>query len=121
MDMSSRASLDRRTSDAELKSPRNKPATSSFAFVSVASQFRDSLAVLMDTIGQTEPHYIRCVKPNDLKRPRDYVRKRVLHQLRSGGVLEAVRIAAAGFPTRIPLDEFFYRCVSLSLSVYFAM
>lgn len=32
-----------------------------------------------------------------------------LHQLRCGGVLEAVRIASAGFPNRLPLEQFYER------------
>lgn len=33
----------------------------------------------------------------------------MLHQLRSGGVLEAVRIAAAGFPNRMAYEDFYLR------------
>jgi myosin-5 len=37
--------------------------------VSLASQFRDQLGALMDTLNATSPHYIRCIKPNDHKQP----------------------------------------------------
>ena len=30
-------------------------------------QFRDSLNMLMETLFATNPHYIRCIKPNDQK------------------------------------------------------
>ena len=42
---------------------------SSFKFISVASQFKDSLAMLMDKISKTYPHYIRCIKPKYQKKP----------------------------------------------------
>lgn len=38
----------------------------------------------MDTLNQTEPHYIRCVKPNMLNKPGLFEAKNVLHQLRCG-------------------------------------
>ena len=42
----------------------------------------------------------RCIKPNPESRPGSLVPEYALEQLRAGGVLEAVRIASAGFPTR---------------------
>lgn len=44
----------------------------------------------------------RCIKPNPESRPGSLTPPYVLEQLRAGGVLEAVRIASAGFPTRKP-------------------
>lgn len=44
----------------------------------------------------------RCIKPNPESRPGKLAPEYVLEQLRAGGVLEAVRIASAGFPTRKP-------------------
>ena len=34
---------------------------------SVGIEFRNALAKLMNDLKQTEPHYIRCVKPNEKK------------------------------------------------------
>ncbi|KOM48843.1 hypothetical protein LR48_Vigan07g254700 [Vigna angularis] len=60
----------------------------------------------METLNSTEPHYIRCVKPNSLNRPQQFENASVIHQLRCGGVLEAVRISLAGYPTRRTYSEF---------------
>ncbi|MQM07606.1 hypothetical protein Taro_040447 [Colocasia esculenta] len=79
---------------------------SSYKFSSVASRFKQQLQALMETLNSTEPHYIRCVKPNSLNRPQKFENQSVLHQLRCGGVLEAVRISLAGYPTRRTYSEF---------------
>lgn len=75
----------------------------------VGSQFRDSLNLLMDTLNATTPHYVRCIKPNDTKTPFNYNPERAVQQLRACGVLETVRISAAGFPSRWYYDDFFQR------------
>ncbi|KAJ1442831.1 P-loop containing nucleoside triphosphate hydrolase [Sesbania bispinosa] len=79
---------------------------SSYKFSSVASRFKQQLQALMETLNTTEPHYIRCVKPNSLNRPQIFENASVIHQLRCGGVLEAVRISLAGYPTRRTYSEF---------------
>ncbi|PON39635.1 GPCR kinase [Trema orientale] len=79
---------------------------SSYKFSSVASRFKHQLQALMETLNSTEPHYIRCVKPNSLNQPQKFENLSILHQLRCGGVLEAVRISLAGYPTRKTYSEF---------------
>ncbi|TKY74852.1 Myosin-15 protein [Spatholobus suberectus] len=79
---------------------------SSYKFSSVASRFKQQLQALMETLNTTEPHYIRCVKPNSLNRPQKFENTSVIHQLRCGGVFEAVRISLAGYPTRRIYSEF---------------
>lgn len=66
----------------------------------VGSQFRDSLNLLMGTLNATTPHYVRCIKPNDDKKAFEYNPQRAVQQLRACGVLETIRISAAGFPSR---------------------
>ncbi|CAH1128149.1 unnamed protein product [Ceutorhynchus assimilis] len=76
---------------------------------SVGSQFRESLSALMTTLNATTPHYVRCIKPNDSKAGFDFNAKRAVQQLRACGVLETIRISAAGFPSRWDYLDFFYR------------
>uniref|UniRef100_A0AAQ5YNX9 Methyl-CpG binding domain protein 3b n=1 Tax=Amphiprion ocellaris TaxID=80972 RepID=A0AAQ5YNX9_AMPOC len=77
--------------------------------LTVGFQFRQSLQMLMDTLNSTTPHYVRCIKPNDLKEPFMFDPKRTVQQLRACGVLETIRISAAGYPTRWTYEEFFSR------------
>uniref|UniRef100_A0A4W5Q2V8 Methyl-CpG binding domain protein 3b n=1 Tax=Hucho hucho TaxID=62062 RepID=A0A4W5Q2V8_9TELE len=77
--------------------------------LTVGFQFRQSLQLLMDTLNSTTPHYVRCIKPNDLKEPFVFDPKRAVQQLRACGVLETIRISAAGYPSRWTYAEFFSR------------
>ncbi|CAM8976689.1 unnamed protein product [Rhodiola kirilowii] len=75
-------------------------------FSSIGTRFKQQLQSLLETLSSTEPHYIRCVKPNNLLKPAIFENKNVLQQLRCGGVLEAIRISCAGYPTKKSFDEF---------------
>ncbi|CAI5933467.1 unnamed protein product [Closterium sp. NIES-65] len=78
-------------------------------FTSLGSGFKQQLAELMSTLSHMDPHYVRCVKPNGQYKPGYFENPSVIHQLRCGGVLEAIRISCAGYPTRRPFDEFLDR------------
>jgi myosin-5 len=71
--------------------------------------FKSSLIELMNTINNTDVHYIRCIKPNEAKEAWKFEGPMVLSQLRACGVLETVRISCAGYPTRWTYEEFAYR------------
>ncbi|KAM9307383.1 unconventional myosin-Vb isoform 3-T3 [Pholidichthys leucotaenia] len=75
----------------------------------VGHQFRSSLHLLMDTLNATTPHYVRCIKPNDYKEAFSFDSSRAVQQLRACGVLETIRISAAGYPSRWTYPDFFSR------------
>jgi len=79
------------------------------AMKSLGKQFSDSLRVLRSRIDTTMPHYIRCLKPNDELAPDNFDPKNIVEQLRYCGVLEAVRVSRAGYPTRYPHEIFVTR------------
>ena len=60
----------------------------------------------MGQLNRTEPHYIRCVKPNDEKAALKFVPKNCYEQLTYSGVFEAVAIRKQGFPFRLSHSEF---------------
>ncbi|XP_037122600.1 unconventional myosin-Vb isoform X5 [Syngnathus acus] len=76
---------------------------------SVGLQFRSSLHLLMETLNATTPHYVRCIKPNDDKQAFSFDSGRAVQQLRACGVLETIRISAAGYPSRWTYVDFFSR------------
>uniref|UniRef100_A0A4W5PPP1 Myosin VB n=1 Tax=Hucho hucho TaxID=62062 RepID=A0A4W5PPP1_9TELE len=75
----------------------------------VGHQFRSSLQLLMETLNATTPHYVRCIKPNDEKEAFSFDSRRAVQQLRACGVLETIRISAAGYPSRWTYPDFFNR------------
>ncbi|EEC43809.1 predicted protein, partial [Phaeodactylum tricornutum CCAP 1055/1] len=75
----------------------------------VAGQFQRQLKKLRSKIDQTSPHYIRCLKPNDCLLPDKFDVAVVAEQLRCGGILEAVRVARAGFTQHYPHSDFYRR------------
>ncbi|KAM6566645.1 hypothetical protein CsatA_025773 [Cannabis sativa] len=74
--------------------------------LSVATKFKSQLFQLMQRLESTTPHFIRCIKPNNLQSPGLYEQELVLQQLRCCGVLEVVRISRSGFPTRMSHQKF---------------
>ncbi|KAK6911356.1 IQ motif, EF-hand binding site [Dillenia turbinata] len=94
---------------AGLFPPLPEETSKSSKFSSIGSRFKLQLQQLMETLNSTEPHYVRCIKPNNLQKPAVFENVNVMQQLRCGGVLEAIRISCAGYPTRRPFFEFLNR------------
>ena len=59
----------------------------------------------LQVIDSSETHFVRCIKPNLNKKPVEWNDDVVTKQLRCSGVMEAVRVIAAGFPDRVPHFE----------------
>ncbi|XP_031126297.1 myosin-12 isoform X2 [Ipomoea triloba] len=94
---------------ANLFPPLPEETSKQSKFSSIGTRFKQQLQSLMETLSTTEPHYIRCVKPNAVLKPGIFENVNVLNQLRCGGVLEAIRISCAGYPTKRTFDEFLDR------------
>jgi myosin-5 len=68
------------------------------ATFTVSYHFREQLEDLMKTLRSTEPHYVKCIKPNGNKEASNFQSQQTLDQLRYSGVLDVVRIRRQGFP-----------------------
>lgn len=92
--------------------PRRQES-SSFGRTTVGGQFRRQLKCLREKIDVMSPHYVRCLKPNDELVPNHFDKAAVAEQLRCGGILEAVRVARAGYSNHYSHDEFLrrYKCL----------
>ncbi|GKV11613.1 hypothetical protein SLEP1_g22855 [Rubroshorea leprosula] len=93
-------------SEKPVVGPLHKAGGADSQKLSVATKFKSQLFQLMQRLENTTPHFIRCIKPNNLQSPRLYEQELVLQQLRCCGVLEVVRISRSGFPTRMSHQKF---------------
>uniref|UniRef100_F6TMX3 Unconventional myosin-VIIb n=1 Tax=Callithrix jacchus TaxID=9483 RepID=F6TMX3_CALJA len=75
----------------------------------LAGQFKQSLDQLMKILTNCQPYFIRCIKPNEYKKPLLFDRELCLRQLRYSGMMETVRIRKSGFPIRYTFQEFSQR------------
>merc|ERR1712141_728440 len=72
----------------------------------VSGVYLVQLNSLMETLHSTEPHFIRCIVPNNHKKPLMVEPPLIMHQLTCNGVLEGIRICMRGFPNRILYPDF---------------
>uniref|UniRef100_A0A670K994 Myosin-7B-like n=1 Tax=Podarcis muralis TaxID=64176 RepID=A0A670K994_PODMU len=84
------------------KEKRKKAAS----FQTVSQLHKENLNKLMTNLRATQPHFVRCIIPNETKTPGVMDPFLVLHQLRCNGVLEGIRICRKGFPNRILYADF---------------
>ncbi|XP_076197764.1 unconventional myosin-VIIb isoform X1 [Aptenodytes patagonicus] len=75
----------------------------------LGGQFKQSLEKLMKILEQCQPYFIRCIKPNDYKKPLLFNRELCIKQLRYSGMMETIQIRKAGYPIRYSFEEFFER------------
>ncbi|XP_039590559.1 myosin-7-like [Polypterus senegalus] len=85
-----------------VKEKRKKAAS----FQTVSQLHKENLNKLMTNLRATQPHFVRCIIPNETKTPGAMDPFLVLHQLRCNGVLEGIRICRKGFPNRILYADF---------------
>uniref|UniRef100_A0A672Z6R2 Myosin Ic, paralog b n=1 Tax=Sphaeramia orbicularis TaxID=375764 RepID=A0A672Z6R2_9TELE len=92
--------------DREELSDKKRPETA-------ATQFKASLAKLMEILMSKEPSYIRCIKPNDSKQSGRFDEVLIRHQVKYLGLMENLRVRRAGFAYRRRYEVFLQRYKSL--------
>jgi len=99
--------------EEEVKKEKGKKGKDGGAkqFKTVSSAFRAQLEALLTTLNTTDPHFIRCIVPNNHKTPGLLDSALVMHQLTCNGVLEGIRICRRGFPNRTIYLDFKHRFI----------
>uniref|UniRef100_A0A8C5CY71 Myosin IXA n=1 Tax=Gadus morhua TaxID=8049 RepID=A0A8C5CY71_GADMO len=73
---------------------------------SISAQFQASLNKLMETLGHSEPYFVKCIRSNAEKLPLRFNDELVLRQLRYTGMLETVRIRQSGYNIKYSFKDF---------------
>ncbi|XP_072331950.1 myosin-IIIb isoform X6 [Scyliorhinus torazame] len=97
---------------------RHPEETTNMKRQTVASYFRYSLMDLLSKMVVGQPHFIRCIKPNDDRQAEKFFEERILVQLRYTGILETTRIRAQGYSHRILFEEFVKRYYYLAFRAH---
>ncbi|CAH0700789.1 unnamed protein product [Spodoptera exigua] len=77
--------------------------------VSLSHQFKTSLDSLMKTLYACHPFFVRCIKPNEFKKPKVFDKALCVRQLRYAGLMETAKIRQAGYPIRYAYKDFVHR------------
>lgn len=75
------------------------------SFHTVAERFSHSLSGLLDELSRTGAGFVRCIKPNPSLAPDSFSASMVLQQLRTCGMVQAVRMMMAMYGARIPYTD----------------
>ncbi|XP_047577976.1 myosin-IIIb [Lutra lutra] len=107
-----------RTKVDTLEVIRHPEETTNMKRQTMASYFRYSLMDLLSKMVVGQPHFVRCIKPNDDREALKFSRESVLAQLRSTGILETVSIRRQGYSHRILFAEFVKRYYYLAFKAH---
>jgi hypothetical protein len=79
----------------------------------LSAQFKTQLSDLVELLSATEPHFVRCLKPNVPKQPGLFQSQMVLYQLRCAGLLAVCQLRKTGYPERCESAQFLSRYLCL--------
>ncbi|XP_053225878.1 unconventional myosin-Ie-like [Podarcis raffonei] len=94
--------------------PENLNAEKKGRPTTAGSKIKRQANDLVGTLMKCTPQYIRCIKPNETKRPRDWEESRVKHQVEYLGLRENIRVRRAGYAYRRVFHKFLHRYAILT-------
>ncbi|XP_045061642.1 unconventional myosin-Ie-like [Coregonus clupeaformis] len=94
--------------------PENLEAEKKGRPTTASSKIKKQANNLVQTLMKCTPHYIRCIKPNETKKPRDWEDSRAKHQVEYLGLRENIRVRRAGYAFRRAFAKFLQRYAILT-------
>uniref|UniRef100_A0A670JSP4 Myosin IE n=1 Tax=Podarcis muralis TaxID=64176 RepID=A0A670JSP4_PODMU len=94
--------------------PENLNAEKKGRPTTAGSKIKRQANDLVGTLMKCTPQYIRCIKPNETKRPHDWEESRVKHQVEYLGLRENIRVRRAGYAYRRVFHKFLHRYAILT-------
>uniref|UniRef100_A0A673LJ63 Osteoclast-stimulating factor 1 n=1 Tax=Sinocyclocheilus rhinocerous TaxID=307959 RepID=A0A673LJ63_9TELE len=94
--------------------PENLEAEKRGRPTTAGSKIKKQANNLVQTLMKCTPHYIRCIKPNETKKPRDWEESRAKHQVEYLGLRENIRVRRAGYAFRRVFKKFLQRYAILT-------
>ncbi|XP_034265184.1 unconventional myosin-Ie isoform X2 [Pantherophis guttatus] len=94
--------------------PENPQAEKKGRPTTAGSKIKKQANDLVGTLMKCTPHYIRCIKPNETKKPHDWEESRVKHQVEYLGLRENIRVRRAGYAYRRAFQKFLQRYAILT-------
>ncbi|CAI9303676.1 unnamed protein product [Lactuca saligna] len=103
-----------------LSSSCNNFLKTDFDNQTLGTKFKYQLFKMFQMLEKSNPHFIRCIRPNAKQLQGTFDKETVLQQLRCSGILEIIKISKSRYPTRMSHQEFANRfgCLLLSKKSY---
>uniref|UniRef100_A0A5F5PZ79 Myosin IE n=1 Tax=Equus caballus TaxID=9796 RepID=A0A5F5PZ79_HORSE len=98
--------------------PENLQADKKGRPTTAGSKIKKQANDLVNTLMKCTPHYIRCIKPNETKKPKDWEESRVKHQVEYLGLKENIRVRRAGYAYRRIFQKFLQRYAILTKATW---
>jgi myosin-7 len=75
----------------------------------LAKKFVSNMDQLMAELKSGQCHFVRCIKPNEFKRPNNWVNVLALRQIRYMGLLDSLKVRKNNYPNRFSFKEFYLK------------
>eukprot|EP01132_Coremiostelium_polycephalum_P006082 gene6082-7579_t len=95
----------------QIPTDKKRPITAGF-------QFKNQVTALLKSLYSCSPHYIRCIKPNEVKRALDWDADKSSQQVKYLGLYENLLVRRAGFCYRQPFSKFMRRYYMVGKSTW---
>lgn len=75
--------------------------------ISLGKKFKVALKELMDKLESTRSTFVRCIKPNQAKKPKVFQGGEILSQLQCAGMVSVLDLMQGGFPSRTAFKDLY--------------